>query len=54
MYSPAGKIWRVSAQLLADGDLKPVVLKLFPWDKIAEAHLLVESGRARGKVVVAV
>jgi len=42
------------AQLLAEGDLKPVIPILFPWEKIADAHELVESGKARGKVVVAV
>ena len=42
------------AQLLASGDLKPTVSNLFPWDKVGEAHQQVESGKTRGKTVVAV
>jgi NADPH:quinone reductase-like Zn-dependent oxidoreductase len=37
---------------LAQGQLKPVVDKVFPLDEIAEAHRYLESNRQVGKVVV--
>jgi NADPH2:quinone reductase len=35
-----------------EGWLKPNVHELFPADRLAEAHSLLESGRSTGKVVV--
>ena len=32
----------------------PVISKVFPFDQIAEAHLLAESGKANGKIVVTI
>jgi NADPH:quinone reductase-like Zn-dependent oxidoreductase len=42
------------AGLLESGALKPEVSKVFSFDKMAEAHTQVETGKTRGKVVVAV
>ncbi len=38
--------------LVARGVLKPVIDRVFPFEQIAEAHRLVDSGRKRGSVVV--
>lgn len=37
---------------LAEGQLKPIVDKVFPLDQVAEAHRYLESNRQVGKVVV--
>lgn len=39
---------------LADGTLKPIVAKTFPFEQIAEAHRYLESNQQIGKVVVTV
>lgn len=38
--------------MLEDGVLKPHVSKVFPFEKLADAHLQLETGRTVGKVVV--
>ncbi|HJL33247.1 MAG TPA: zinc-binding dehydrogenase, partial [Polyangiaceae bacterium LLY-WYZ-15_(1-7)] len=38
--------------LVDAGALRPVIDRRFPLDRIAEAHRYVETGRARGKVVI--
>ena len=40
------------AQMLEGGDVKAVVSNLFPFEKMGEAHLQVESHKTRGKTVV--
>ena len=40
------------AGLVAAGQLRPVVGEVFPLDAIREAHVRMQSGHARGKVVV--
>jgi NADPH:quinone reductase-like Zn-dependent oxidoreductase len=42
------------ASLLEKGEVKPHVSKTFPFDKMGDAHLAVESGKTKGKVVVVV
>jgi NADPH:quinone reductase and related Zn-dependent oxidoreductases len=42
----------VLAELIEQGKLKPSVDRTYPFAKIAEALDYVESGRAKGKVVV--
>ena len=39
---------------LADGSLHPVISQTFPFDRIADAHRLMEAGSQVGKIVVAV
>lgn len=39
---------------LADGRLRPVIHRVFPFERIVEAHRYVESGAQTGKVVVSV
>lgn len=38
----------------SDGRLKPVVDKVFPWEKVAEAHQYMEENRNIGKIVLRV
>ena len=40
--------------LIESGVIRPVVGKVFPFERTAEALAYVEAGRARGKVVIAV
>ena len=39
---------------LADGSLRPIVAKTFPFDQIVESHRYLESNQQFGKVVVTV
>lgn len=43
---------RALAELAASGALRPVIEARFPFERIVEAHALVETGRKRGAVVV--
>lgn len=38
--------------MLENGELKPHVSKIFPFEKMADAHVQIESGRTVGKVIV--
>jgi NADPH:quinone reductase-like Zn-dependent oxidoreductase len=40
--------------LAGEGTLRPVIDRVLPLEQVAEAMALVESGQARGKVVLAV
>jgi NADPH2:quinone reductase len=40
--------------LLARGELKPIVDKVFPLERASEAHAYMESSAHRGKIVLAV
>lgn len=42
------------ARLAGEGVLKPVIDSEFPFDRLPEAHALVDSGRKRGSVVVVI
>jgi len=42
------------AELLAKGTLRSHVSKTFPFEKMADAHLQIETGRTVGKIVVTV
>jgi NADPH:quinone reductase-like Zn-dependent oxidoreductase len=52
MVQSSGEDMQHIAQLLGDGVLRPEVSKVFAFDQMAEAHLAVETGKTRGKVVV--
>jgi alcohol dehydrogenase len=49
---PSGKQLRRIAALIDAGDLRTVVDRVFPFDETREALAYVESGRAKGKVVI--
>jgi NADPH:quinone reductase-like Zn-dependent oxidoreductase len=42
------------ADMLAAGTIRPVVDRAYPLDRAAEAVAYVESGEARGKVVITI
>jgi len=48
----AGKQLQEITELIESGSIKPVIDKVFPFDKTNDALAYVESGRSKGKVVV--
>jgi len=50
----SGSQLRQMASLIESGDIRPVVDKVFPFESTNEALAYVESGRAKGKVVIKV
>jgi NADPH:quinone reductase-like Zn-dependent oxidoreductase len=52
MVQSSGEDMQHIAQLVGDGALRAEVSKVFPFGQMAEAHLAVETGKTRGKVVV--
>jgi alcohol dehydrogenase len=51
---PDGETLATLARLVDEGVLRPVIDSVFPLEQIALAHERLETGRCRGKVVVAV
>lgn len=49
-----GATLREIGKLVDSGALKPVIDRIFPLEAIAEAHRYSETGRARGKIVIAI
>ena len=47
----AGDDLTESAQRCGDGTLKPAIAGIFPFEDIAEAHRILESGKQIGRVV---
>jgi NADPH2:quinone reductase len=52
LISDSGDRTRVLAGLLGDGTIRPVIAEVFPLERVADAHRLLESGHAGGKVVL--
>ena len=52
MLAPRRSDLEELARLVEDGKLRPVVGEVFPLDAIREAHVRMQSGHARGKIVV--
>lgn len=52
MVQSNGQDMKQIADWLASGQLKAEVAQTFPFNQMAKAHLAVESGRTRGKIVV--
>lgn len=50
----SGEMLSQLAQLISDGVLKPVIDQTYPIDQTQEAYDYLESGRAKGKVVIQV
>jgi NADPH:quinone reductase-like Zn-dependent oxidoreductase len=48
----AGEDMQHIAQLLEEGEMRSEIMKVFPLTQMADAHLQVETGKTRGKVVV--
>ncbi len=53
MRPPSGKILAELTTLIEAGDIKPVVDRVYDLEDIAEAHSYSETGRAQGKIVIA-
>lgn len=51
---PSGANLAKLAALADDGALRPVIDKVYPLDEVASAHEHIETGHARGKIVLAV
>ena len=49
---PSGEDLRLLAGLVDSGLLRPVIDRVFPFDRIADAFAYLEQGHAKGKVVV--
>ncbi|HEV2369798.1 MAG TPA: NADP-dependent oxidoreductase [Acidimicrobiales bacterium] len=49
---PSGEDLAELARLLADGDVSATVQEVFPLTQAASAHLLLEQGHVRGKIVI--
>jgi len=49
---PSGSQLSAIGELLAAGTIKPVVDRVFPFDRAKEALAYLETGRAKGKIVV--
>lgn len=52
--SPSGDELREVAQLVESGKVRPVIDRVLPLEKAAEAHAYIEQGHARGKVILTV
>lgn len=51
---PSGEMLTELAQLINGGALKPVIDRTFPIDQVQEAYAYLQTGRAKGKVVIRV
>ncbi|MGH9007298.1 MAG: zinc-binding dehydrogenase [Acidimicrobiales bacterium] len=49
---PSGEDLAELAGLLAKGDLRPTIQEVFPLARSADAHVLLEGGHVRGKLVM--
>jgi NADPH:quinone reductase-like Zn-dependent oxidoreductase len=52
LVHPSGSQLSAIGELLRAGTIRPVVDRVFPFDRVKEALAYLETGRARGKVVV--
>lgn len=50
----SGKNLAKVAKLVDEGAIRPVIDRVFPLGEVADAHRYIETGRARGKIVLAV
>lgn len=51
MHADGGQLERIT-KLIEDGVIRPVVDRTFPFEKLNDAFAYVDTGRAKGKVVV--
>ena len=54
MMQPVKEILQLISDLMSEGKLKAEVAQVFPMERIAEAHVAIESHSVRGKIVVQV
>ena len=51
MRADGGQLDRIT-NLIEDGTIRPVVDRIFPFGQLNEAFAYIDTGRAKGKVVV--
>ena len=51
---PSGEMLSQLARLISDGVLKPVIDRTYPIDQTQEAYDYIQTGRAKGKIVIRV
>ena len=49
---PNSKDFNILKEMMEAGQIKPVVDKVFPFERIAEAMKYLDDGLARGKIVI--
>lgn len=54
LVQSAGEDMQHISQLLEEGEIRSEVSHVFPFEKMGDAHLQIESGRTKGKVVVVI
>lgn len=54
IYKPSGDALQEVTKLVEAGHIKPCIDRVFSLDEIRAAHQYLESGHARGKVVIRV
>lgn len=52
LVQSSGEDMNTLKAMLENGELKPHVSKVFPFENMADAHVQIESGRTVGKVIV--
>jgi NADPH:quinone reductase-like Zn-dependent oxidoreductase len=52
LVSSNGKDMKVIADLLHNGALRPSIFHRYPFDAIGDAHMQIETGKTRGKIIV--
>jgi NADPH:quinone reductase-like Zn-dependent oxidoreductase len=53
MHADGAQLGRIAA-LIDDGDIRPIVDRVFPFEALNEALAYIDTGRAKGKVVLSV
>ena len=51
MHADGGQLERIT-RLIEDGTIRPVVDRAFPFEQLNDALAYIDTGRAKGKVVV--
>jgi len=54
LVEPNQKDIKAIAELLANGTIKPHIFQVFPFEKMADAHKQIETGRTIGRVVISI
>ncbi|MEZ6097743.1 MAG: zinc-binding dehydrogenase [Pirellulaceae bacterium] len=54
LVRPRGEDLQQIAQMMADGNLRPVVQEVYPLEEAATAHRVSEAGHVRGKLVLSI
>lgn len=54
LVRPDGERLRRLTKLIRDGKIRPIVDEVLPWERASDAHVRIETGHGRGKVVLEV